>query len=367
MRVLALEPYYGGSHKAFLDGWIAKSRHDWTVLSLPPHHWKWRMRHSAITFAEQLKSHVDEPYDLIFCSDMLNLAAFRGLAPAAIGRLPAVIYFHENQLTYPDEFRTQRDFHFAFDNFQSMLAANAIWFNSNYHREEFLAECHKFLSKFPDFTLETALVAIRERTRVASPGLPSMKITRQDINFQVPHIVWAARWEKDKNPDAFFDALRQLKAMQIPFRLSVVGESFRDTPAVFEEAAQAFSDRIVQWGFLPQHSDYRNLLASSDLFVSTAVHEFFGISAAEAILSGNIPVLPSRLAYPELVDNQPHLLYDGTIPGLVEHLKKLIQDKSFQTRAVEECEMVQQKLKGLQWSLLAATYDDNLETVSHSS
>ena len=35
MKVLALEPYYGGSHKAFLDGWQKHSRHEFTVLGLP--------------------------------------------------------------------------------------------------------------------------------------------------------------------------------------------------------------------------------------------------------------------------------------------------------------------------------------------
>ena len=35
LKILALEPYYGGSHKAFLDGWIARSVHDWTLLSQP--------------------------------------------------------------------------------------------------------------------------------------------------------------------------------------------------------------------------------------------------------------------------------------------------------------------------------------------
>ena len=55
MRILALEPYYGGSHRALLDGWAAHSQHQWTVLGLPAHSWKWRMRHAALTLAEQAK------------------------------------------------------------------------------------------------------------------------------------------------------------------------------------------------------------------------------------------------------------------------------------------------------------------------
>ncbi len=98
MRILAIEAYYGGSHKAFLDGWVGSSRHEWTVLELPGYKWKWRMRHSAITFAEEVGKRVEngERWDLVFCSDMLNLAEFLGLGPAAIKALPSIVYFHEN-------------------------------------------------------------------------------------------------------------------------------------------------------------------------------------------------------------------------------------------------------------------------------
>ena len=54
MKVLALNPYHGGSHAAFLDGWREHSRHAFTVLSLPGHKWKWRMRHGAITLADRV-------------------------------------------------------------------------------------------------------------------------------------------------------------------------------------------------------------------------------------------------------------------------------------------------------------------------
>ena len=64
MRVLGLEAYYGGSHKAFLDRWCAVSRHEWTVLDLPPNKWKWRMRHAAVTFAEKVQQRVE--WDLLF-------------------------------------------------------------------------------------------------------------------------------------------------------------------------------------------------------------------------------------------------------------------------------------------------------------
>ncbi|MHC4370623.1 MAG: tRNA-queuosine alpha-mannosyltransferase domain-containing protein [Planctomycetota bacterium] len=78
MKILALEPYYGGSHKAFIDGLSKASRHDWTLLKLPAHKWKWRMRHSAITFAwraaelcEQ-KEHFVNRRSTMMCSSVLT-------------------------------------------------------------------------------------------------------------------------------------------------------------------------------------------------------------------------------------------------------------------------------------------------------
>lgn len=362
MNVLALEPYYGGSHRALIDGWIEVSRHDWTCLTLPAHHWKWRMRHAAITFADMLKDD-NRAFDVIFCSDMLNLATFRGLAPPRISNLPAVVYFHENQLTYPDQYRTQRDYHYAFDNFQTMLAADAVWFNSAYHYHEFFTACRQFLERFPDYSLADKLDDVAKHVQVLPPGLPELNGATKPSTSQPPHIVWAARWEQDKNPDDFFAAMIQVKRNGVDFRLSVAGETFREVPAIFDQARRELNDRIEHWGFLPSRQDYFALLRSSDLFVSTAIHEFFGIAAAESILAGSLPVLPYRLAYPELVDDRRHLLYDGTVAGLVSHLTSLLQDAKFCEAAANEARTVQIKLQNLRWSNLGPRYDQALESI----
>ena len=127
MRVLALEPYYGGSHRRFIDGWIARSQHQWDLHTLPARKWKWRMRHSAVTFG----AHVEQAaaggaWDAVWCSDMLNLAEFRALVPEVVCRLPAIVYFHENQLTYPVRFAKERDYQFGMTNITSALAARQV-------------------------------------------------------------------------------------------------------------------------------------------------------------------------------------------------------------------------------------------------
>ncbi|MBK9343133.1 MAG: DUF3524 domain-containing protein [Dehalococcoidia bacterium] len=47
MRGVFVEPFYGGSHKAFLDGLTAHSSHEIHPLSLPDGEWRRRMRRGA--------------------------------------------------------------------------------------------------------------------------------------------------------------------------------------------------------------------------------------------------------------------------------------------------------------------------------
>ncbi|NIN36237.1 MAG: DUF3524 domain-containing protein, partial [Gammaproteobacteria bacterium] len=70
--------------------------------------------------------------------------------------------FHENQLTYPwsptdSDTTHQRDAHYAFINFSSALAAEAVLFNSKYHRLSFHEQLPDFLKSFPDHNELAAL------------------------------------------------------------------------------------------------------------------------------------------------------------------------------------------------------------------
>jgi Mg2+/Co2+ transporter CorB len=66
-------------------------------------------------------------------------------------------------------------------------------------------------------------------------------------------------------------------------------------PASYRDA---FTDFIEHWGYLQRWEDYAEVLLDSDVLVSTARHEFFGVAAVEAMTAGCFPVLPERLAYP---------------------------------------------------------------------
>jgi glycosyltransferase involved in cell wall biosynthesis len=366
MRILALEPYYGGSHKAFIDGLSKASRHYWTLLTLPAHKWKWRMRHSAITFAAQTAEleKLNSGCDLLFCSDMLNLAEFVALAPVEIARLPKVIYFHENQLTYPVRVEDERDYQFAMTNLTSALAADTVWFNSQFHIDSFLDALAKFLKSMPDHQPLETVEIIRSKSSIHPPGISDFS-ARQERKPGTMRILWAARWEHDKNPEDFFEAIGILRAGNVPFRISVIGQSFRDRPAVFEKAWHDFQDHIDFWGYQGSRDDYEHALREADVIVSTANHEFFGIGVLEAVAAGAYPLVPNRLSYPEIlglghIQGAEQFFYDGTAHDLADKLSQLaarVETSALWPPLVTPAILTD----SLKWRNLGQRYDDAFE------
>ena len=359
LRILAIEPYYGGSHKAFLDGLIRHSRHRWQVLTMPPRKWKWRMRGAAVVLRERLEAE----FDLLFATDFLDLATLVGLCPERLGRVPRVAYFHENQLTYPVRHETERDYHYGFTNITTCLAADRVFFNSEFHRREFIEAVRGLLRRMPDEVPEGLVEAITERSAVLPVGcdLASLDIEAPPREGSAV-VLWNHRWEYDKNPEGFFTAIFDLVNEGLEFRVAVAGQRFRDVPLIFDVAERRLADRLVQFGYVESRAEYARLLRTADIAVSTAHHEFFGMAIVEAVYCGCYPLLPRKLTYPELIPPEHHErhLYDGE-DDLVERLRRAILEIE-ETRRVNLAQAVER----FDWSQVAPRYDAALEEVAAS-
>ena len=321
--VYILEPYYGGSHRAFLDNLAKRLPFRFKFLTMPARKWKWRMRLAAPVFADLLQSMA--PADMLFCSTFVDVAVLRGLAPAWAKDISILTYFHENQFAYPVQAEAERDFHFSLTNYTTALASDGLAFNSRYNLETFLDGIRRLVKKADDMSIKVVEAAIRKKSVILPPGLDFHDFPPPETirNTDEPIIVWNHRWEHDKNPELFFNTLYRLDSEAVPFKLVVLGQAFKRRPPIFEEARKRLAHRILHFGFAKSRQEYIRWLQKSDVVVSTAGHEFFGMAVVEAVRAGCRPLLPNRLAYPELFPAE--FLYDDDelYPAL---LKILVQE-----------------------------------------
>jgi glycosyltransferase involved in cell wall biosynthesis len=233
-----------------------------------------------------------------------------------------VVYFHENQLAYPNRYERDWDFQYPLANVRTALAADACVFNSAYNRDSFLDEVPRFLARFPDHVPEGVAQRIRARSEVVPPPFDPAPFDAAPLTrAAVPRIVWPHRWDHDKDPDAFFDAMERLAAEGLPFEVAVAGQAHDDVRGDFQRRAAALEGRLVALGGLEERDAYAALIRSSDIAVSTANHEFFGLAMAECAYAGCFPLVPDRLAYPEVYP--AHFRYRGP-EELVARLRSML-------------------------------------------
>lgn len=300
--IYALEPFYGGSHRLFLESLQRRVIPQLQILPMSPHHWKWRMHGSAVYYADLFESQQFQP-GLILASDFVHLSALRGLISQP-DRWRWVLYFHENQLTYPFREKHPGDLTYAHMNIQSALAADLVYFNSGFHLDNFINAIPQFYAHFVDYKPGDVAERIRRKSSVLPLGLDLCRFDHlpPPVSSSGPGIIlWNQRWEHDKNPELFFQTLFHLAEDQIPFRLIVCGEEFSDSPAIFAAARSKLGEHILHWGYIEKEQEYARLLRTADIVVSTAWHEFFGIAVLEAMYCGCYPLLPKRLVYPEYI------------------------------------------------------------------
>lgn len=304
MRVLALEPYAAASHVAFLEGYRASSAHSVERAVMPARHWKWRMRTASLALRERVTAGAqdDQPFDALLVSDYLNLAELRALLPRSHRNLPAVVYFHENQLTYPLRTGERRDVHHGLVNVHSALTADRAVFNSAYHRRVFLAAATELLEQVPEVDAAPYVRELEDKCFVTPLGTDVERGQSRTLAAgEPPVLLWNHRWEYDKAPEIFAAALDDLDARGFDFRLRLLGQRFR-TPSPALAAIEAkHTPRLLENGHAKTRSEYLAALDASHLAISTSRHEFFGLATLEALRRGLVPVLPDDLAYPELL------------------------------------------------------------------
>ncbi|MEM9467787.1 MAG: DUF3524 domain-containing protein [Actinomycetota bacterium] len=307
-KVLIVEPYLAGSHRAWAQGWAAHSRHAVTVIGHEGRHWRWRMRGAAVSLSRDVVDHVDRtgPVDVVVASNMLDLAGFVGLSRRAIGEACIVQYLHENQLSYPRQPGESLDSGLAWMQWRGAATADELWWNSGFHRDAFVAALDALLATAPDHDHGVERSGVLDRSWIASPGIAHDELRRATGGSAArPLIVSNQRWHHDKDVGAVVRAVRRLVDSGVDVDLAVVGDPAGGEAERIDPLLDALGDRVVARGLLDR-SDYVDLLGWADIVVSAAKGENFGIAVVEAIAAGAWPVLPRGLSYPEIIPTVHH-------------------------------------------------------------
>ncbi len=355
MRILCLSGYDAASHRRWRRGLADHlDEHDWTMLALPARHFRWRIRGNALTWAFGHRHVLEQTWDVVLATSMVDLSALRGFAPGLAGALN-VVYFHENQFAFPTSPGQHEDVTPAVVNLYSALCADRVAFNSRHNCDSFLDGADAFLRRMPDGVPDGVVERIRQRAHVLPVPLDDGCFGPPTPRSGPLSIVWNHRWEYDKAPDRFFEALRRVSARGLDFALHVVGQQFRRRPDAFDRAQRDLGEHIATWGYVEDPDTYCGLLANCDLVVSSALHEFQGLAMLEAMALGCRPLAPNRLAYPEYVP--PDWLYasypddaEREIAALTDRLAELCAQPS----RVRESAPVD--VSGFRWGVLGDRY-----------
>ncbi len=355
-RVVLVEPYYGGSHRAWADGLVRHSGHEVHLVTHDAAYWRWRLRGSALTLAESVTREVQRHGrpDVLLVTDMVHLAALLGFLRRDLGDPPVALYLHENQLTHPVGPRDRPDEGLALANWLSMAVADRVFVNSEAQLADLRVALPALLGRALDHDHRHRLDDVLGRCEVLPVGVELSDIAPDGHPPpDEPVIVWNHRWDREKRADRLFGLLHGLADDGVAFRLALAGENLRIDPQEFEAIRRRLGDRVVHVGALDRDG-YHRLLAASDVVVSTADHETFGIAAVEAMAAGCVPLLPNRLSYPEIVDPRWHgaVLYEEG--ELRDRLRGVLTDLPSARVAVAG---LADAVRRWDWSVLAPRYD----------
>ena len=349
-NVLILEPWHRGSHHNWFTGWASTSRHNLNVAEATELGWRKSLITAPTQFAAKIQDCHGEIDALVACTP-IDLPAVFGLLDRSVKRPPTLLYMHESQIGYPPGPKGGRSFPGIVADWGSIMAADQIAVATNFHASLLRSRMPKFARGLIAGAGEPVLNALSD-IHILPIGIEQAQFKALSKRGPI-RILWNHRWAHDKGPAQFVHAMTSLSGEGLDFQIYALGEVERSGRRAFNRLKNQLSQRILLSGFQPPH-EYRQALSLSDLAISTSQHEFFGLAAAEAIAAGARPVLPNRLAYPELVpaNLSSQFLYQTPLEDFLRPLLSMSRDELHANR-----HLTTSHAASFSWSIVAPKYD----------
>ena len=324
-KLLILDPFLGPSHMVF---WEAIKKHSSFAVDIYPYKsGSWKLSSGLSSFT-RLKN---KDYDAYLVSDFFDISSFKSLNPDLADK-PFIHYLHENQFEYPVRNLDKRDEQFSLINLKNYLSADINVFNSNWNRDSFLEGVKRFRRRLPSshrslFPEMDSLIRNNDKIVYPSPDLEKLP----EKNYFSPNssplkVIWNHRWEHDKGPGKLTALASFISENDLDVVLDVCGESHKSSD-LNRALSETLGNRLTNCSYYERKEDYLRALSCADVVLSTADHEFYGISVLEGLATGLYPILPNKLSYPELYKDlySKDCFYENTddLCKKIEQLAKL--------------------------------------------
>ena len=262
-----------------------------------------------------------DDFDVVFifhCFHQFPSEVRRIVLDRGYRKLKLVGYTHGSHWDPTDTFRELFYPDMRVTDLANLLCLDRILVVSHYFRQVLLEHIGAF----------SPVAAAEVDRRIAVTGLP-INIELLDRYYTSTQadkvqIVFNHSPTPGKAPEVFLRVIEQILA-QHDVRLVVTRRFDAESPGreQLQHLQDCYGDRVTI-GNTMSLADYYQTLWQSDIQISTALHESFGISTLEAMYTRNSCILPNRQSYPEITDNTN--LYQSE-QQLLEMLTHYIQDQ----------------------------------------
>jgi glycosyltransferase involved in cell wall biosynthesis len=233
--------------------------------------------------------------------------------------IPLVGYTHGSHWDSTDGVRRDRYPGLQYLDLANLAALDLVLFDSNFIKQSVIAAIRQH-------NYATAELIDGRSAAVGMPiDLELIDRCKTEERFPGTTLIFNHAPVAAKNPAEFAEVAARLMPkldINVLFTRSFDG----DVPGGEEVRAlrEKFGDRVILGGDMPLEKYYRALWMS-DVQVSTAAHESFGVATLEAMYTENFCLLPDRGSYPEICGGRPDVLYDS-VPDLEERITYLVSD-----------------------------------------
>jgi len=167
--------------------------------------------------------------------------------------------------------------------------------------------------------IETAYPAIDTRFFHPAPNPPGPCVVTCCYEYSAGNI-------RQKGLNIFVEAARRLPAI----RFFIVGTATDQAAMALQRSAPP---NVTFIPHIPTRAEYRDFLQTCSVYAQLSAHEGFGVSLAEAMACGCVPVVSNRYALPEVVGNCGFVVPYNDLEATVLALQKaLAMDSNFRNQ-----------------------------------